>query len=55
MLNSENTNFVQQAQEIKIFCEDPKLPAPLGFFRGFGPRFAVHRFQSARPAKNAEL
>ena len=46
-------NFVSQAREIDIFCEDCKLAAPLGFFRGFEPRFHVHRFKSARPAKNA--
>ena len=46
-------NFVSQVQEIKIFCEDCKLAAPVGFFRGFGPHFRVHRFKSARPAKNA--
>ena len=29
-------NFVSQAPEIQIFCEDCKLEPPLGFFRGFG-------------------
>ena len=29
-------NFVSQAPEIQIFCEDCKLAPPLGFFRGFG-------------------
>ena len=29
-------NFVSQAPEIQIFCEDCKLVPPLGFFRGFG-------------------
>ena len=29
-------NFVLQAPEIEIFCEDCKLAPPLGFFRGFG-------------------
>lgn len=33
-------------------CEDCKLASPLGFFRGFGPRFHVHWFKSAWPAKN---
>ena len=47
-------NFVSQAQEIEIFCEDCKLAPPVGFYRGFGPRFRVHRFKSARPAKDAE-
>ena len=46
-------NFVSQVREIKIFCEDCKLAAPVGFFRAFGPHFRVHRFKSARPAKNA--
>ena len=32
-------NFVKQAWEIEIFCQDCKLAAPLGFFSGFGPRF----------------
>ena len=27
-------NFVSQAREIEIFCEDCKLAAPLGFFSG---------------------
>ena len=35
-------NFVSQAREIGIFCEDCKLAAPLAFFRGFRPRFRVH-------------
>ena len=35
-------NFVSQAREIEIFCEDCKLAAPLSFFRGFGPRFRAH-------------
>ena len=30
-----------QAREIEIFL-DCKLPAPVGFCRGFGPRFRVH-------------
>ena len=29
-------NFVSQAPEIQICCEDCKLAPPLGFFRGFG-------------------
>ena len=29
--------------------ETDLLAAPLGFFRGFWPRFRVHRFKSARP------
>ena len=29
-------NFISQAPEIQIFCEDCKLVPPLGFFRGFG-------------------
>ena len=29
------------------------LAAPLGLFRGFGPRFRLNRFKSAWPAKNA--
>jgi hypothetical protein len=36
-------NFVSQAREIEIFCEDCKLAAPLGFFRGSGPRCRLHR------------
>ena len=47
-------NFVSQVREIEAFCEDCNLAAPLAFFREFGPRFHVHRFKSARPAKNAE-
>ena len=35
-------NFVSQAQEIEIFCEDCQLAAPVSFFRGFQPRFRVH-------------
>ena len=35
-------NLVLQAREIETFCEDCKLASPLGFFRGFGPRFHVH-------------
>ena len=46
-------NFVSQAREIEIFCEHCKLAAPLAFLRGFGLRFRVHRFKSARLAKNA--
>ena len=46
-------NLVSQAREIEIFHEDCKLAAPVGFFRGFGPRFGVHGFKSAWPAKNA--
>lgn len=38
-------NFVSQAREIEIFCEDCKLVAPLGFLRAFGPRFRVHRLR----------
>ena len=37
-------NLVSQAREIEIFCEDCKLAAPVGFFRGFGPHFRVHGF-----------
>ena len=29
-------NFVSQAPEIQIFCENCKLAPPLGFIRGFG-------------------
>ena len=37
-LRNERThpNFVSQALEIQIFCEDCKLVPPPGFFRGFG-------------------
>ena len=34
----KHPNFVSQAREIEIFFEDCKLAAPLGFFRGLGPR-----------------
>ena len=34
-------NLVSQAREIEIFL-DCKLAAPVGFRRGFGPRFRVH-------------
>ena len=37
----------------RFSCEDCKLAAPPVFSRGVGPRFRVHRFKSARPAKNA--
>ena len=47
-------NFVLQVREIEIFCEDCKLAAPVGFYRGFEPRFRVHQFNSARPAKDAQ-
>ena len=40
-------NFVSQAQEISIFCKDCALAAPLGFSRGFGPRFRVHLLRHA--------
>ena len=53
MHSSRSPNFVSQAREIEIFCEDCKLAAPIAFFRGFGPRVRVQRFKSARPAKNA--
>ena len=45
-------NFVSKVREIESFCEDCKLAAPLGFLRGLGPRFRVHRFRSARAAQN---
>ena len=53
-LKNERTypNFILQAQEIKIFRKDSRLATPLGFFRGFGLRFHVHRLKSARPAKD---
>ena len=51
--SSRSPNFVSQAREIEIFCEDCKLAALLAFFRGFGPCARVKRFKSARPAKNA--
>ena len=34
-------NLVSQAREIEISL-DCKLAAPVGFCRGFGPRFRVH-------------
>ena len=34
-------NLVLQAREFEDVCGDCKLTAPLGFFRGFGPRFRV--------------
>ena len=37
---------------MEIFCEDCNLAALVGFYRGFGPRFRVHQFKSARPAKD---
>ena len=40
-------NFVSQAREIEIFCEDCKLAAPLSFFRGFEPRFCVDLLRHA--------
>ena len=40
-------------EKSRFFREDCKLAASQAFFRGFGPRFRVHRFKSARPAKNA--
>ena len=40
-------NFVSQAQEIEIFCEDCQLAAPVSFFRGFEPRFSVHLLRHA--------
>ena len=46
--------ILEESQEIEIFCEDYKLASPPVFFpRGFGPRFRVHRFKFAGPAKNA--
>ena len=32
-----------QLGKIEIFCEDCKLAAPRGYFRGFEPRFHVHQ------------
>ena len=46
-----NPNLVSQVREIEIFCEDCELAAPLAFCRGFGPRFRVHQFKSAWPAR----
>ena len=40
-------NFVSQAQEIEIFCEDCQLAVPVSFFRGFEPRFSVHLLRHA--------
>ena len=40
----------RRREKSRYFCEAGKLATPLGFFRGLGPRFRVHRFKSAGPA-----